>query len=89
MRELPWTVPMAIEFKRMVGLGMAPMAAIQSATSKAAEMLDMPGEIGVIAPGAYADVIAVPADPLQDIAALEHVTFVMHDGSVFKNEASR
>jgi imidazolonepropionase-like amidohydrolase len=60
---MPWTVPMAIEFKRMVGLGMAPMAAIQSATSKAAEMLDMPGEIGVIAPGAYADVIAVPADP--------------------------
>jgi imidazolonepropionase-like amidohydrolase len=52
-------------------------------------MLDMPGEIGVIAPGAYADVIAVPADPLQDIAALDHVTFVMHDGSVFKNEASR
>jgi len=86
---MPWTVPMAIEFKRMVGLGMAPMAAIQSATSKAAEMLDMPGEIGVIAPGAYADVIAVPADPLQDIAALDHVTFVMHDGSVFKNEASR
>jgi len=86
---MPWTVPMAGEFKRMVGLGMAPMAAIQSATSKAAEMLDMPGEIGVIAPGAYADVIAVPADPLQDIAALGQVTFVMHDGSVFKGETSR
>jgi len=86
---MPWTVPMAGEFKRMVGLGMAPMAAIQSATSKAAEMLDMPGEIGVIAPGAYADVIAVPADPLQDISALGHVTFVMHDGSIFKSEASR
>jgi len=86
---MPWTVPMAGEFKRMVGLGMAPMAAIQSATSKAAEMLDMPGEIGVIAPGAYADVIAVPADPLQDIAALGHVTFVMHDGSIFKGETSR
>jgi len=86
---MPWTVPMAGEFKRMVGLGMAPMAAIQSATSKAAEMLDMPGEIGVIAPGAYADVIAVPADPLQDIAALGQVTFVMHDGSIFKGETSR
>ncbi len=86
---MPWTVPMAGEFKRMVGLGMAPMAAIQSATSKAAEMLDLPGEIGVIAPGAYADVIAVPADPLQDIAALGHVTFVMHDGSIFKGETSR
>ena len=86
---MPWTVPMAGEFKRMVGLGMAPMAAIQSATSKAAEMLDMPGEIGVIAPGAYADVIAVPADPLQDIAALGQVTFVMHDGSVFKSETGQ
>ena len=86
---MPWTVPMAGEFKRMVGLGMAPMAAIQSATSKAAEMLDMPGEIGVIAPGAYADVIAVAADPLKDVSALEHVTFVMHDGSIFKSETSR
>jgi imidazolonepropionase-like amidohydrolase len=86
---MPWTVPMAGEFKRMVGLGMAPMAAIQSATSKAAEMLDMPGEIGVIAPGAYADVIAVAADPLKDVSALERVTFVMHDGSIFKSETSR
>jgi imidazolonepropionase-like amidohydrolase len=86
---MPWTVPMAVEFKRMVGLGMAPMTAIQSATSRAAEMLDMSGEIGVIAPGAYADVIAVAADPLQDVAALERVTFVMHEGSVFKGEASR
>jgi imidazolonepropionase-like amidohydrolase len=86
---MPWTVPMAGEFQRMVGLGMAPMAAIQSATSRAAEMLDMPGEIGVVAPGAYADIVAVPADPLEDIGALGHVTFVMHDGSVFRNDAAR
>ena len=64
---MPWTVPMAGEFKRMVGLGMSPMAAIQSATSRAAEMLDMQGDIGAIAAGAYADVIAVAADPLQDV----------------------
>jgi imidazolonepropionase-like amidohydrolase len=86
---MAWTEPMAQEFKHMVDLGMTPMAAIQSATSKAAEMLDMPGEIGVIAAGAYADVIAVQADPLQDIGALQRVTFVMHDGSVFRNESSR
>src|SRR5437879_4308356 len=56
---MPWTEPIAQEFKRMVGLGMAPMDAIQSATSRAAEMLDMKGEIGVLAPGAYGEVIAV------------------------------
>ena len=42
----------------------------QSATSRAAEMLEMTGKIGVIAPGAYADVIAVPGDPLRDIKEL-------------------
>ena len=86
---MPWTVPMAGEFKRMVGLGMTPMAAIQSATSRAAEMLDMQGDIGAIAAGAYADVIAVAADPLKDVGELEHVAFVMHNGSVFKNDLAR
>jgi len=70
-----------------VEFGMTPMAAIQSATSKAAEMLDMSGEIGVIAPGAYADVVAVEADPLRDVSALEHVAFVMKDGLVFSTGA--
>ena len=80
-----WNEPIAREFARMVEFGMTPMAAIQSATSKAAEMLDMSGEIGVIAPGAYADVVAVEADPLRDVSALEHVAFVMKDGRVFSN----
>src|SRR6202048_1115965 len=83
---MPWTESMAQEFPRMVSFGMAPMDAIHSATSRAAEMLEMKGEIGVLAPGAYADVIAVNGDPLKDIAALEHVSFVMHDGAIFKNE---
>jgi imidazolonepropionase-like amidohydrolase len=51
-------------------------------------MLDMTGEIGVVASGAYADIVAVPGDPLRDIHALEHVTFVMKDGGVFKNDAN-
>src|SRR5216110_2495993 len=89
MGGMPWTEPIAQEFKRMVGLGMAPMDAIQSATSRAGEMLDMKGEIGVLAPGAYAEVIAVSGDPLKDIAALGKVTFVMHDGAVFKNELAK
>jgi imidazolonepropionase-like amidohydrolase len=86
---MPWTESMAQEFPRMVGFGMSPMDAIHSATSRAAEMLDMKGGIGVLAPGAYADVIAVSSDPLKDISALEHVRFVMHDGAIFKNEITK
>jgi imidazolonepropionase-like amidohydrolase len=86
MGGIPWTEPIAQEFPRMVGLGMSSMDAIKSATSRAAEMLDMPGKIGVIAPGAYADVIAVPSDPLSDIKALEQVQFVMKDGKLFRND---
>ena len=83
---IPWTEPMAQEFLRMVEFGMSPPDAIKSATSRAAEMLDMEGQIGVIAPGAYADVVAVTGDPLRDIKTLENVQFVMKDGIVFKAE---
>ncbi len=59
--------------------------AIQSANFvRAAVMLDMEGKIGVVAPGAFADVIAVSGDPLQDVKALENVEFVMKDGQVFR-----
>jgi len=83
---IPWTEPMAQEFLRMVEFGMSPMDAIKSATSRAAEMLDMEGQIGVIAPGAYADVIAVNGDPVREIKVLESLQFVMKDGNVFKSE---
>jgi imidazolonepropionase-like amidohydrolase len=86
---MPWTEPIAQEFQRMVGFGMAPMDAIQAATSRAAEMLDMKGEIGVVAPGAFADIVAVSGDPLKDVGILEHVRFVMRDGAVFKNEITK
>src|SRR5229473_1907238 len=86
---MPWTEPIAQEFKRMVDFGMAPMDAIRSATSRAADMLDMKGEIGVIAPGAFADVIAVTGDPLKDVGVLEQVRFVMKDGAVFNNEIAK
>ena len=80
----PWTEPMAQEFLDMTQLGMSPMDAIRSATSIAADMLDMTGDAGVIAPGAYADVVAVNGDPLRDISILKNVQFVMKDGAVFK-----
>ena len=80
----PWTDPIAQEFVLMTSFGMSPMDAIKSATSSAADMLDMTGELGVIAPGAYADVVAVQGDPLANIALLKNVSFVMKDGAVFK-----
>jgi imidazolonepropionase-like amidohydrolase len=86
MGGIPWTEPIAQEFSRMVELGMQPMDAIQSATSRAAVMLDMDGKIGVVAPGAFADMVAVSGDPLHDIKVLENVEFVMKDGKVFKGE---
>jgi imidazolonepropionase-like amidohydrolase len=86
MGGIPWTKPIADEFGRMVGFGMPPMEAIKSATSRAAELLDMKGELGAIVPGAYADIIAVEGDPLANIDALKNVSFVMKDGAVFKQK---
>ena len=83
---ISWSEPIAQEFPHMVDLGMPPMDAIKSATSRAAEMLDMQGQIGLIAPGASADIVAVNGDPLADIKILQNVQFVMKDGKVFRNE---
>ena len=80
-----WTEPIAQEFPYMVKFGMSPIEAIRAATVRPAEMLGMAGQIGVIAPGAYADVIAVPGDPLKDIRELGRVKFVMHNGQVFES----
>jgi imidazolonepropionase-like amidohydrolase len=88
MGGIPWTDPIAQEFAREVEFGMTPMQAIQTATGRAAELLEMQGKLGVIAPGAYADVIAVNEDPLRDVNALKNVTFVMKDGKVFKSSAA-
>ncbi|HET9408450.1 MAG TPA: amidohydrolase family protein [Candidatus Sulfotelmatobacter sp.] len=86
MGGISWSEPIAQEFGKMVEFGMSPMDTIQSATSRAATMLDADGKIGVIAPGAYADVIAVNGDPLRDIKVLENVQFVMKDGMAFRND---
>jgi len=83
-----WNEPMAKEFPYLVRFGMTPMQAIQSATSRPAEMLGMKGQLGVIAPGALADVVAVSGDPLKDVKVLEKVVFVMKDGKVFREEAA-
>ena len=88
MGGIPWQQPIAQEFSRMVEQGMAPMDAIQSATSRAAEMLDRKGELGALAPGAYADIVAVSGDPLKGIEELKNVKFVMKGGVTYKDEIS-
>jgi imidazolonepropionase-like amidohydrolase len=84
----PWSDPIAQEFARMVEFGMTPMQAIQSATSKGADLLGERGELGVVAPGAFADLVAVQGDPLQDVNELKKVGFVMKGGVVIRSQPS-
>jgi imidazolonepropionase-like amidohydrolase len=79
-----WTENQAQELSYMVRYGMTPMQAIKSATSVAATLLDQSANVGAVAPGRFADVIAVAGDPLADISQLERVTFVMKGGKLFK-----
>ena len=70
---------------------MAPFDIIRSATSVNAELLNRPGEIGIIAPGACADLIVVDGNPLADISLLdgqgEHLTHIMKQGVFYKRTA--
>src|SRR5438552_1982906 len=86
---IEWTEPMAQEFPYLVQFGLTPIEAIRAATSRAADLLDEKGEIGVVAPGAYADIIAVTGDPFKNMKELEKVRFVMKGGNVFKNEIAK
>ncbi|HET8946702.1 MAG TPA: amidohydrolase family protein [Candidatus Polarisedimenticolia bacterium] len=88
MGGIDWTESEAQEFPYLVQFGMTPMGAIQAATSRAADMLDMKGAIGAVAPGAWADLVAVNGDPLADVKVLADVRFVMKGGSVFRDELS-
>jgi imidazolonepropionase-like amidohydrolase len=75
----------AKQFAKMVEWGMTPMQAIQAATITAAKTLGPLGDnLGEIAPGKYADIIAVEGDPLNDVSRLEHVAFVMKGGVVYR-----
>ena len=71
---------------RVVECGIAPMDALVSANSLAAEAMKMSDQIGMIAPGLEADIIALDGDPEKDITAVRHVVFVMKGGTVYKNE---
>ncbi|MEO8348689.1 MAG: amidohydrolase family protein [Acidobacteriota bacterium] len=81
----PWTeIPQAQEFEHEVRLGMSPIEAIRSATTVAAELLGLAGKAGVIAPGAFADIVAAPGDPLKDVGVLSRIDFVMKAGEVVR-----
>lgn len=75
----------AKQFFYMVKYGMTPAQAIRAATSSAADLIGRSKDVGSIEAGKYADIIAVSADPLQDVRALENVGFVMKGGVVYKD----
>jgi imidazolonepropionase-like amidohydrolase len=65
--------------------GLTPAEALRAATSDAARLLGLEGKVGVIAPGAFADLVAVPDDPTRDIGVVEKINFVMKGGEVIKS----
>ncbi len=81
----PWdALNEAKEFEYETQYGMTPMQAIQSATRTPAEMLGASDDIGTIESGKFADIVAVPGNPLQDITAMQRVSFVMKNGEIYK-----
>ncbi len=77
----------AREFVLMVKYGMNPLAVLQADLLNGAKLLGWDGQIGALKPGYYADIVAVPGSPLEDIGVLEHVAFVMKGGVVEKPRA--
>ena len=76
----------ADELIAMVDRGMTPMQALQAATMTSADLIERAHDLGRLAPGYLADIIAVPGDPSEDIKATKDVVFVMKDGHVYKGD---
>jgi imidazolonepropionase-like amidohydrolase len=76
----------AQEFVYMVQAGMPPMFTLQAATMHAAELLKHDKDLGSVTPGKYADLVAVPGNPLDDISLMKNVDFVMKAGTVYKKD---
>jgi imidazolonepropionase-like amidohydrolase len=75
-----------LEFQAMVATGLTPLRALKAATSVAASLLRR-DDIGVLAPGKQADIVAMMGDPLADIACTERVDFVMRAGRIYRHQA--
>jgi imidazolonepropionase-like amidohydrolase len=78
----------AEELQSMTRRGLTTLEAIRAATTSAADLIGWSDDVGAIEPGKYADLIAAQGDPLQDIALLQHIQFVMKGGAVVKNDLS-
>ena len=78
----------AEEFHQMVDLGMKPAAALKAGTSGDADLLGLADKIGTLEANKFADIVAVPGNPLENIRVTEHVFFVMKEGVVYKNTKS-
>ncbi|HEY1726454.1 MAG TPA: amidohydrolase family protein [Steroidobacteraceae bacterium] len=76
----------AHEFELMVKAGMPPLFVLQAATTHAAQLLKHDKDIGSVTAGKFADLVAVPSNPLDDISVMRHVSFVMKDGVVYKRD---
>jgi imidazolonepropionase-like amidohydrolase len=76
----------ALEFMLMANDGMTPAESLRAGTSVASELLGMSGLVGSLEAGKFADIVAVPGNPLQDIKLTQSVSFVMKDGVVYRNE---
>ena len=76
----------AVEMELMVRYGMTPLAVLQADMINGAKVLGWQDQIGQLKPGFYADVVAVPGNPLSDITAVEHVSFVMKNGAVIRQQ---
>jgi len=74
----------AREIERLVRAGLTPAGALRAATSDAARLLGLEGKVGELKPGLFADIIAVPGDPLADITSVGRVAFMMKGGRVVK-----
>jgi imidazolonepropionase-like amidohydrolase len=74
-----------LEFQAMVAAGLAPIRALKAATSVAASLLQR-DDIGMLASGKQADIVAMTGDPLADIAATEKVDFVMRAGRIYRHQ---
>jgi imidazolonepropionase-like amidohydrolase len=79
----------ALEFVYMVEAGMPPLAAIKSATTVAAQLLGMENDVGSVEAGKFADLVAVPGNPLADISVMTRPNFVMKGGVIYKRPGTR
>ena len=79
----------AEEFHQMTDLGMKPIDALKAGTSADAKLLNIADRTGSLEVSKFADVVAVPGDPTQNIRATEHVLFVMKEGTIYKNDSAK